>query len=116
MAIHGRQHLTATAPYQLGSGTTGLAPVGYLSIEGASAYASVSTRTVKRWIRAGLQVYQGTARGKILIRPSDIDLYLQQKTVPKPELDLDAMVEDVLSGLGKPKSESMRPRAKWARA
>ena len=40
---------------------------GYVSIEGAARYASVSTKTVKRWIQGGLPVYQGRARGKVLI-------------------------------------------------
>ncbi len=72
-------------------------PVGYLSIGGAAEYASVSTRTVKRWITRGLPVYQGTPRGKVLIRPSDIDLYLEKKTAR--ELILDAMAEQVLRDL-----------------
>ena len=90
---------------------------GYLPLAGAAQYASVSTRTIKRWIKAGLSVYQGTPRGKVLIRPSDIDVYLQRKAV-KPKIDLDAMVEDVLLGLReKPKlaTAPIRPRGKWAR-
>lgn len=70
---------------------------GYISIAGASEYASVSTRTIKRWIKAGLPVYQGTPRGKVLIRPNDIDLYLEKKTAPRQ--DLNAMVDEVLAGL-----------------
>lgn len=73
--------------------------LGYLSIAGAAQYASVSTRTIKRWINAGLPVYQGTTRGKVLIRPNDIDLYLQRKAAQKPTIDLDGMVNQVLSDL-----------------
>lgn len=76
--------------------------IGYLPITGAAQYASVSTRTIKRYIKRGLPVYQGTSRGKILIRPSDIDLYLQRKTSPKPDLDLDAMVDECMTSLKKP--------------
>ena len=43
--------------------------VRYLPIDGAAQYASVSTKTIQRWIKGGLPVYQGTARGKVLIRP-----------------------------------------------
>lgn len=94
---------------------------GYLTIAGAAHYASVSQRTIKRWITRGLPVYQGVMRGKVLVRPSDIDLYLQRKAV-KPEVDLDALVNEVMTGLSpkagiSPGTEtSARPRAKWARA
>jgi excisionase family DNA binding protein len=101
---------------------------GYLPISEAAQYASVSARTIKRWIKAGLPVYQGTFRGKVLIKPSDIDTYLEKKTAPK--VDLEAMVEDVLQGLGtisalapvahEPTSlrrqpSSRRAQAKWSR-
>ena len=90
---------------------------GYLSIEEAARYAGVSTRTIKRWIRAGLAVYQGTPRGKVLIRPTDVDTYLTRRQVP--QVDLNTMVEGVLLGFrDEPNSrkEPMRPRGKWARA
>ena len=90
---------------------------GYLSLEEAARYASVSTRTIKRWIRAGLPVYQGTRRGKVLIRPTDIDAHLTRRQAR--QLNLDAMVEDVLLGLREepnPVPEPMRPREKWAQA
>jgi excisionase family DNA binding protein len=70
---------------------------GYLSIAGAAKYASVSTKTVKRWIQGGLPIYQGTARGKVLIRPSDIDMYLTRKQAP--HVDLDAIVKQVITDL-----------------
>jgi excisionase family DNA binding protein len=70
---------------------------GYLSIENAAAYADVSVKTIKRWIKAGLPVYQGGARGKVLIRPSDIDAYLTRKQAP--QIDLNAMVEEVIKDL-----------------
>lgn len=102
-----RQELEATLPYQS----------GYLSLRGAARYASVSSRTIKRWIRAGLPVYQGTLRGKVLIRPSDIDAYLTRRQ-SRPS-DLDAMVADVLVDLVSQStsvSEPIRPRGRWARA
>lgn len=87
--------MATCSTYQLGQGPQ--APIGYLSIEGAAGYASVSTKTVRRWIQAGLPVYQGTTRGKVLIRPRDIDSYLMRRQTP--HVDLDALVEDVLSSL-----------------
>lgn len=72
---------------------------GYLSLKGAAYYAGVSTRTVKRWIAQGLPDYQGTARGKVLIKPADIDAFLKKRTAPK--VDLDTVVDEVLSGLKK---------------
>jgi excisionase family DNA binding protein len=70
---------------------------GYLSIAGAAQYASVSKKTVKRWIKGGLPVHQGTSRGKVLIRPADIDAYLTRKQAPS--LDLDALVDGVMREL-----------------
>jgi excisionase family DNA binding protein len=70
---------------------------GYLSIEGAAKYAGVSAKTIKRWKQRGLPVYQGTPRGKVLIRPSDIDAYLTRSQAP--QVDLNAMVEEVIREL-----------------
>lgn len=70
---------------------------GYVTIDRAAKYASVSTRTIKRWVKAGLPVYQGTARGRVLIRPSDIDTYLTRKQAV--QVDLSVMVEQVLRDL-----------------
>lgn len=72
-------------------------PVGYLTIHGAAQYASVSTKTLRRWITSGLPVHQGTTRGKVLIRPADIDAYLTRRQVPV--LDLNALVNDTLRGM-----------------
>jgi excisionase family DNA binding protein len=72
-------------------------PARYLSIEGAATYTSVSTKTVQRWIKGGLPVYQGTTRGKVLIRSADIDSYLTRKQVR--QFDLDAIVNDALRGV-----------------
>src|SRR5688572_1564181 len=77
----------------------GSASIGYLTLDAAAQYASVSPRTVKRWIARGLAVYQGTPRGKILVRPGDIDQYLEKRTAPR--LDLDVMAHEVMRGLAK---------------
>src|SRR5687767_5119039 len=70
---------------------------GYLSMDRAAKYASVSTKTIKRWIQGGFPVYQGTVRGKVLIRPSDIDGYLSRRQASK--IDLYAMVQEVITDL-----------------
>ena len=70
---------------------------GYMPLEEAAAWAGVSPRTLKRWIRRGLPTYQAGPREKVLVRASDIDQFLTRKQVPTP--DLGAMVEEVLAGL-----------------
>lgn len=70
---------------------------GYFPIMEAAKYASVSTKTIQRWIRSGLPVFQGTARGKVLIRPADIDVYLTRKQAR--QLDLDAIINDAVRGV-----------------
>ncbi len=62
-----------------------------------AAWAGVSVRTMKRWIKKGLPTYQAGPREKLLIRPADIDGFLT-KCQAHP-VDLDAMVEDVLKSL-----------------
>lgn len=71
---------------------------GYLSLKAASQWASVSLKTLKRWIAAGLPVYQGSAGGKVLIRPQDIDQFLQRRQVP--QVDVNALVDETLREMG----------------
>ena len=68
---------------------------GYLSLKHAATWADVSPKTVQRWIAAGLPVYQATAGGKVLVRPVDIEHFLQKRQVP--QVDIDAMVNETLS-------------------
>ena len=70
---------------------------GYLPLREAAAWAGVSVRTMKRWIKKGLPTYQAGPREKVLIRPADIDGFLT-KSQAHP-VDLDAMVEDVFKSL-----------------
>ena len=86
-----RPHLRAWA--SAGCGTQ----PGYLSIEHAAEWADVSTKTIKRWIKAGLPTYQAGPRAKVLVKPIDIDEFLNRKQAPTP--DLGAMVEEALQGL-----------------
>ena len=76
---------------------------GFLSLKCAADWASVSQKTIKRWIAGGLPVYQGTAGGKLLFRPHDIEQFLQKRQVP--QIDVNALVDETLRemGLGQPR-------------
>jgi len=69
-------------------------PPGFMLLAEAAVWARVSTRTMRRWIDQGLPRYQAGPGGKVLIRPCDIEAFLERT---KP--DLNAMVEEVLAGL-----------------
>lgn len=71
---------------------------GYLSLKAASLWASVSLKTLKRWIASGLPVYQGSTGGKVLVKPQDIDQFLQRRQVP--QVDVNALVDETLREMG----------------
>ncbi len=72
---------------------------GYLSLRDAAAWASVSVRTVERWLLLGLPTSQVTPRGRRLVRVADLDTFLAGKRrVQKQELN--ALVEDAMKQLG----------------
>lgn len=80
---------------------TALPHSGFLSVSAAAAWANVSSRTLTRWLAAGLISYQPTPRGKILITLSDLTQFLSRRPRPGPELDRlvnDAMHELVDAG------------------
>ena len=70
---------------------------GYMPLVEAATWAGVSPRTLKRWIRRGLPIYQAGPREKVLVKSSEIDQFLTRKQIPTP--DLGAMVEEVLGKL-----------------
>ncbi len=53
--------------------------------------------TVKRWIKEGLPYHQAQERGLILIKPADVEAFLQRKSAKKP--DLDGLVEETMREL-----------------
>jgi predicted site-specific integrase-resolvase len=59
----------------------------------------VSVKTIKRWTQAGLPVYQGVAGGKVLVKPQDIDQFLQKRQVP--QVDVEALVNQTLKEMGR---------------
>jgi hypothetical protein len=67
---------------------------GYLPLKQAAVWASVSARTMKRWMADGLPSYQAGHRTKVLVRPMDIDQFLTRRQIPK--IDIDALVEKTL--------------------
>ncbi|WP_447603818.1 helix-turn-helix domain-containing protein [Nitrospira sp. Nam80] len=73
---------------------------GFLSVKEAALWASVSTKTIQRWIERGLPIYQAGPREKVLIKPSDIERYLTRKQ--QAQLDLNAVVDGVLAEMALP--------------
>jgi predicted site-specific integrase-resolvase len=71
---------------------------GYLSLKKAAAWADVSQKTIKRWIAAGLPVYQSMPGGKVLVKPQEIDQFLQKRQAP--QIDVDALVNETLKEMG----------------
>ena len=63
----------------------------------ARSYGPLSVSTIKRWIGQGLPYHQAQGRGLILIKPADVDAFLQRKSVKKP--DLTQLVEETLQEL-----------------
>jgi len=70
---------------------------GFLDIGKAARWASVSEKTISRWLGRGLQFYQEGQRTKILIRPTDLEEFLTRRQAPKPALDM--LVQEVIRGL-----------------
>ena len=63
----------------------------------ARRHGPVSVSTTKRWLKEGLVYYQARDRGVILIKPEDVETFLQRKSAKKP--DLDGLVEETMREL-----------------
>jgi hypothetical protein len=59
--------------------------------------AGVSLRTFDRWIARGLPTYPAHPRGKVLVRRSDIEAFLQRRQRQQPHVHW--LVDDVLMSL-----------------
>ena len=57
----------------------------------------VSARTVRRWLEGGLLFSQVTPRSKILIRPDDVEKFLERRC--HAQVDVNVMVHDVMKEL-----------------
>ena len=69
----------------------------YMTKRRTASQWCVSKSTVDRWVEKGLPYYQAPGRSLILIKPADVDAFLQRKSVKKP--DLTQLVEETLQEL-----------------
>ncbi len=70
---------------------------GFLSVSAAAAWAHVSSRTLRRWLRAGLPSYQPIPGGRIFLIASELERFIRRRLHPQPVLD--ALVEGVMQEL-----------------
>ena len=72
----------------------------WLGLRDLTYYANVSERTIRSWIRSPVHPLPAVkVSGKVLVRKSDFDAFLQRHRVrPLEEIDIDAIVQDVLKG------------------
>jgi predicted site-specific integrase-resolvase len=68
-----------------------------MALPEAARWTGVSPKTIRKWIRNGLPQYRGTTRGKVLVRPGDIDLFLIREQAH--EINLGQIVDEVMSAL-----------------
>lgn len=52
----------------------------FLTVREVTRQIPVSFRTVQRWIRRGLPVYQSAPKAKVLIRRQDLEQFLKKGT------------------------------------
>ena len=70
---------------------------GFLDKQRAARWASVSVRTLDRWIANGLPVYRSGPSAKPLVRPADIEAFLVREQTP--HADLNDLVDETLGEL-----------------
>jgi len=70
-------------------------PRGYVSLAEAARWASISKKTLWRYIRQGLPVYQARPRSKVLVRLEDIREFLKRRQAQS--VDLGRLVDDVMA-------------------
>ena len=74
------------------------ATLEWLDLQRLTGYVAVSNRTLRAWIHSPVDPLPAVqVRGKILVRKSDFDRWLEQHRV-KP-LDLGVMVDEVLEAV-----------------
>jgi hypothetical protein len=76
-------------------------PREWLGLKELSFYADLSERTLRSWIYSPVDALPAVeVRGKVLVRRSDFDAYLQRHRVKRlNEINLDAIVNDVVNGV-----------------
>lgn len=73
----------------------------WLGLRELTEYADLSERTLRSWIYSPTDPLPATkVRGKVLVRKTDFDLYLQRHSVkPLKSIDLDGIVNAVMKGV-----------------
>ena len=67
---------------------------GWMKVKSAAAYADVSERTLREWLKCGLRFVK--VRGCLRIKPAWIDEYMEQY---EAGADLDRVVNDIMRAL-----------------
>ena len=72
----------------------------WLGLRELTKYADISEGTLRSWIYAPVDPLPASkVSGKLLVRKSDFDAYLQRYRIrPLEEVNVDAIVRDVLKG------------------
>jgi excisionase family DNA binding protein len=76
-----------------------LAAPAFLTVASAAERCQVSLRTMRRWLRSGLGFHQVAPRGKVLIRPQDLDAFLVRRQAAS---HLDADIDQVYALITRP--------------
>jgi hypothetical protein len=73
----------------------------WLGLKELSFYADLSERTLRSWIYSPVDPLPAVkVRGKVLVRRSDFDAYLQKHRISRlSTINLDAVVNDVVNGV-----------------
>ena len=61
----------------------------------------MSVKTLQRWIKRGLPYYNSsdTGKGRVLIKPDDLDRFLTESKREMKQVDLSRLVDDTLREL-----------------
>jgi hypothetical protein len=80
--------------------STGKTSREWLGFRGLMEYADVSERTLREWIYSPVDPLPASkVSGKVLVRKSDFDAYLQRYRIkPLEEVNVDNIVREVLKG------------------
>jgi hypothetical protein len=76
---------------------------GALDIPSIAQRYSISRRTIRRWMTRGLPYFQEGPRCKILIKPDDVERYLQRHC--HEPMDLGRMIEETVNALNTKRKE-----------
>ena len=73
----------------------------WLGLKELTQYADLSERTIRSWIYSAVDPLPAVkVCGKVLVRKSDFDAYLQRHRIKRlEEINLDATVQDAIRGV-----------------